>query len=300
MHVKTQQQETKEFYDRSTVQFSDAILELARARLERTGSPAAIEEAMRHLGEVISANQALADMMGRRRILLETDARRARYGLQYDARYETLVSPIVPRVDYVQAIKDIVERDPRLAGSAAEVSQIYNESHGFALARSADQVVTQRVHELVIDFLKTGRPTPTVEEGIAQLGNWSRSYGETVFRTNVSTAYAFGRVEMASDPEVADFVMGLRRTSANDIDTRPNHAKSAGITAPARHQVWVDHGVPGGYNCRCGYDIVDRIQAEREGILSRDGQLIPPRVPAGAYNDPGFTGKLVMSSLGGF
>lgn len=300
MHVKTSEQEAREFYDRSTVQFTEAVLELARVQLERAAAPYQREEAIQNLGDVISASQALADMMGRRRILLETDARRARYGLAHDARYETLVSPIVPRVDYEKAIQDLVTRDPRLAESAEEVSEIYNRSHGFALARSADPIVTAKVQELVFTFLKEGKRPPTVEQGIAELGGWARSYGETVFRTNVSTAYAFGRVEMAQDPEVADFVVGLRRYSARDADTRPNHLASHGITAPADHPVWVDHGVPAGYNCRCGYDIVDRIQAAREGILAPNGQLVPPRVPAGAYNDRGFTGKLVMPSLGGF
>lgn len=298
--IKTPQQEAQEFYDRSTVQFTDAVTDLARAKLDRFASPQRAEEAVRHLGDVISASQAVADMMGRRRILIETDSRRARYGLARPATYETLISPIVPRVDYEQAIRDLVERDPRLARSASEVSQIYNESHGFALAKSADPVVTEKVQGIVVDFLRTGKRSPSVEEGIAKLGDWARSYGEVVFQTNIATAYASGRVEMATDPDVVDFVVGLRRYSARDVDTRPNHRASDGITAPAKHQVWVDHGVPGGYRCRCGYDIVDKYQAEREGILGPNGQLVPPRVPQGAFNDRGFTGKLVMSSLGGF
>jgi hypothetical protein len=296
-HVKTPEQETKEFYDRSTAQFTEAVLELARCRISRLPGPVAHEQALQHMSEVIVASKQLADMMGRRRVLLETDARKSRYGMSRPATYDTLVSPIVPKIDYVQAIEDLVTRDPRLAGSAAEVAEIYNTSHGFALAKSADEVVTQRVQELIEEFLKKGLPTPSVQVGIAQIGDWAHSYGETVFRTNVGTAYAEGRVQMAKDPEVADFVVGLRRYSARDVDVRPNHRASDGITAPANHVVWKDHGVPGGYNCRCGYDIVDRLQANREGILGPNGQLVPPRVPEGAYNDKGFTGKLMTESV---
>lgn len=295
MQVKSPEQETREFYDRATSQFTDAVLDVARSKLMRLPDRDAQENAVAHLGEVICATQSLADMMGRRRVLLECDARKSRYGIPRPATYDTLVSPIVPRVDYMQAIHDLVTRDARLANSAAEVSQIYNTSHGFALAKSSDEVVTERVRDLVFEFLKTGKPTPSVEQGIAQLGNWARSYGEVVFRTNVSTAYAAGRVEMAEDPEVSDFVVGLRRFSARDVDTRPNHLASDGITAPSRHPIWSDHGVPGGYNCRCGYDIVDKLQAEREGILGPNGQLLPPRVRQGAFNDRGFTGKLITS-----
>jgi hypothetical protein len=96
---------------------------------------------------------------------------------------------------------------------------------------------------------------------------------------------------MATDPVVADFVAGVRRVEVLDSDTRPNHRASHGIMAPASSKVWVDHGVPGGYNCRGTFEIVDTIEAERMGVKLVNGKLPEPRIPPGAYNDPGFTGK---------
>ena len=293
--MKTPQQEAQEFYDRTTSQFTAAVLDIVGCKLKPFADSRSCEDAVRHLGDVIVASQSLADMMGRRRLLMEHDSRRARYGLSGSAAYDTLVTPIVPRVDYEEAIRDLVTRDPRLAASAAAVADIYNESHGFALAKSSDVVITEKVQDLITGFLRRGESQPAAQAAIAQLGGWARSYGEVVFRTNVATAYSEGRMAMAKDPDVADFVVGLRRFSARDVDTRPNHRASDGITAPADHPVWRDHGVPAGFQCRCGYDIVDRIQAHREGILTPQGQLVQPRVPMGAYNDQGFTGKLMLA-----
>ena len=282
------------FMSKSAERFYVEIRRLIEDKLDPTLSDAKRQRALVRLGDLLASTMGTSDLAGRRRMLLQTDYRKKIHGWQEPARaaYQvpTSTNPIVPSVPFDEALIDMATRDPRLARSAAEVSRIYTREHGFAMAKSVDVEVTRRVQRYVARFLREGGDPPAVTKQIDELASWGRAYSETVFRTNVSTAYAHGRWQQALDPDLADFVVGMRRDPVGDSDTRPNHDFT--LIARLDDPIWTDLSAPGGYNCRCSMEPYDILEAKRDRRLV-NGRLPDAARPAGAYNDPGFTGKRI-------
>ena len=82
---------------------------------------------------------------------------------------------------------------------------------------------------------------------------------ETVFRTNLSTAYNAGKWQVM---EQNDFVRQIfpyyRYTSVLDANTRPEHAAMDGHIAPIDDPIWDVWTPPCGYNCRCSLELVSK------------------------------------------
>lgn len=257
--------ELDRFLDRSTTLFTEAVLGIVGLYVRSGTSP--LPSDLDEFGDLIRYTQGQAHLFGARRLLLEVDARRARYGLASSWKYEDTPTPLVPNVPPEKAIADLLFREPRLARTAEAISELYNRGYGFAMARASSEVIVERAKDYIAAYLTGNGRMPDTAQAIADLGGWARAYGETVFRTNVTTAYANGRLSMATDPVVSDFVAGVRRVEVLDSDTRPNHRASHGLMAPANSRVWVDHGVPGGYNCVPGNTIVEGVFHEAARIL---------------------------------
>ncbi len=292
--------------DRGTTEFTAAIQNMVRALLSPTGRPAEVKKATKVLGYTITATKRLGGLIGARSVLLALDRRARMYhaegeAMKYAACRRSLsyafddeavsiravTTPIVPEVPFEEAIADIVTREPRLEAGYRAVQRLYSEAHGFALAKSVQQTVTQQVQDYIKHALKQGADHETAAQIIANMGGWSRGYGATVYRTNLATAFANGQMEQASDPETEDFIVGLRRESVGDSDTRPNHQAADGLVARPSDPIWLNLGLPAGYNCRCSFEMIDAEEARRENIV------VPIRAtpPPGAFNDPGFTRK---------
>lgn len=90
--------------------------------------------------------------------------------------------------------------------------------------------------------------------------NWRT---RVIYRTNMSTSYAAGRLSQLRDPElqkVAPFWMYRHGGSA---DPRPQHLKWDRLTLPADHSFWATHYPPNGWGCSCYVTAVSRATAER-------------------------------------
>ena len=131
------------------------------------------------------------------------------------------------------------------------VQELYSREHGFALARSAEATVTTKIQNLLAEALRTGQSLPKGEALIQELFGWSRAYAETLFRTNLNSAYNAGALQQALSPELDDFIVGLRRVPVGDRDTRDTH--NFELIAAKRDPIWLELGVPAGYNCRCAW-----------------------------------------------
>lgn len=281
IHVKESADELAQLYARNTAQFALRILDLARAAF--TGIDTTQEQAA--LAELLGDTMALADLYGRRRLLLEADAARQK-------EVKASVTPVVPHVEFDEAIEDLIRREPRLADSAEEVSKAYRTRHAFALARSADIVVTRRVQEFLVTALKEGRTVTEAKEVIAGLGDFSQAYASTIFRTNLSTAYTAGRFRQAADPDVADVFAGFEYVAILDGSVRPNHAAAHGLVAAANDPIWQRFAPPLGYNERCSVRIITTFEAKERRLLDRDGRLKrwTPATFSAARPDAGFGG----------
>ena len=103
-----------------------------------------------------------------------------------------------------------------------------------------------------------------------QLGSVRRL--ETIFRTNLRTAYAAGH--WSSIVEHADEAPYLLYDAVLDGKTRPAHAAWDGIVLRVDDPWWKTHRPPNGWDCRCGVLQLTQKQMERMG---KSGPDIAPR-----------------------
>lgn len=128
----------------------------------------------------------------------------------------------------------------------------------------------------------------------AQLGSPWRL--ETIFRTNMQTAYAAQAwEEIASQSDLAPFLM---YDAVDDFRTRPQHRAWDGKVLLTTDPWWETHYPPNGWNCRCGAIQLSADQLSAMGLsptpAPKDGSYrwsnprtgIVTSVPNGI--DPGF------------
>ena len=291
-HVRPAIDELAEFLNRSAASFASAMARLAKAAAgdSRYDSGAAIVD----LTDLISETMTLADLHGRRRALLEFDAASHAAGAQSAPPAATFAaSPIVPSVPFESAVQDLLTREPRLAETYQEVAELYRTRHAFAAARSSSRIVTAKVQEAIAKAVREGKALASAEAAVAEVGDWSRAYAETVYRTNVATAYSAGRIRQAFDPAIGQVMIAFERRATGDRDTRPHHQAASGLLAAKTDPVWDMAMIPSGYGCRCQIRLVSRFECERRGLLDSSGNVIK-QIPARFseyYPDPGFGGR---------
>lgn len=142
---------------------------------------------------------------------------------------------------------------------------------------------------------------------VAQLGSPSRL--ETIFRTNMQSAYAAGHwQEIEAQKDIAPYLM---YDAIDDFRTRPLHASWDRTVLQVDHPWWQSHYPPNGWNCRCGVIQLSVEELEALGMkpdveVPNDGEYTwtNPRtgekvkVPNGL--DPGFdhnSGKSYLAQL---
>lgn len=243
--------------------FAGLVEALARARADRDQAQAG--EVLRRLAGALSALRACATLAGRLSL-------HQRPTETFAARLYEPPPEVIP-VEFADALADLASRQPVVAhtleAAAATVRAAYGPvvladgteiyPHGFALAKTIDVAVVERVQETVARALREGMSTQEATDEVAELGDWSRAYAETVVRTNTTTAYTAGRfTEAASIAETTGIDVLFRYSAITDSDVRPNHAAMAGIVAPWSDPIWDRLSPPLGFNCRCSvYPVFD-------------------------------------------
>lgn len=106
------------------------------------------------------------------------------------------------------------------------------------------------------------------------------SHVETIFRTNIQSAYSSGRVAEMSQPDVLKARPYWEIRAVGDSRTRKTHLKANGVILAADHPFWRQCFPPFGYNCRCKV-----ISRSKRWVDAHGG---PTHVPMG-LPDPGFT-----------
>jgi len=97
---------------------------------------------------------------------------------------------------------------------------------------------------------------------VAQLGSPWRL--ETIFRTNMQSAYAAGAWQAIEEQkELAPFLM---YDAVDDHRTRPLHASWDQKVLPVKSPWWGSHYPPNGYNCRCGVIQLTGDEVEAMGL----------------------------------
>lgn len=264
---------------RSAPVLSAAMLRVADAVARKKPTDDAVDA----LGSVLAQTLSLSDMLGRRRTVLW--ARTLGFEMSDAGAVDVL-----PRVPFTEAIDDLASRHPLLAASRAEVEAVY-AGHGFTLAKTSEVEIVARVQQAILEALRAGQSTYDASAVIESMGDWTRSYAETVYRNNVSTAYSAGMDRQLEDPDVRAVIVALRYTTAGDVDVRESHRKMDGTIAPPEHPIWDSRTPPCGHKCRCGRDFMSREDLRREGLITSLG-AVAVRIPnPGTGPDPGFGGR---------
>jgi hypothetical protein len=309
LHVKSPVDEMLELRSRSVPTIVRAVERIAEGYA--AGDSEELWYATRSLANILAGAQGLADLMGRRRLLLEHDAALSKHkGKRFDPIMAILrtaprgPTPLQPDVTFHEAVEDLVKREPRLARSAEEVAQLYSTEHVFAMARSSSKTITERVQAILSKAFEEGEGTELTIQRIARenIGPFAQSYAEVVYRTSLATSYAAGRERQVEDPDVAEVILGFRFETAGDSHVRngtvgpvfENHKALEGLIAPTRSPIWYDWSPPLGYQDRCEKTMVDRFEAADNGWLERDGKTLRTILPPGfasAKRHPSFTGS---------
>lgn len=245
--------------------------------------------------ETTSRSMAFADLLGRLRLVRELRAQgaeihRCRFcGSQYEAINEEL--PDFLKLPMNEAIVDFINREPVLARSADKVEKAYR-AHQFSIARATKLQVVQAVQRKLTRVIADGgtfedfKKFMLKQDGVREMTD---GYIQTVFRTNLSTAAHAGRLDMASDPDVDEYLVAWEYVAmvSDPNKPRPNHAAMHGHVAEKHAHVWSIWFPPNGFNCRCIVLEMSRDEATRRRRFDRNGQFKNDPAPT-VLPDPGF------------
>lgn len=289
-------EELQQIRDRSAALFERRLIALAEVIAFDGGDEQ--RRRINSLAMLIGESMTLADLLGRKRLLMEADAALAR-GPQppLDAGVVALAdTPVVPAVPFAEAVSDIIRREPRLALGWKAIAALYKKVHAFAMAKSTEQRLTDRIRDFIGASLRKGRTVVEASREITRQGlvegieGWTQAYAETVYRTNMVTAYTAGRLQQARDPDTAKVFGAFEVVGPTDSIARPNHKAAVGLVAPIDDPIWNTMSPPLGFSCRHSIRLVSRAELRRRNLVTPNGVVLrfePPQF-AEAFADPGF------------
>lgn len=293
-----------ELAEAPTDELAALMIRAERARLRR--DYAERDRIVEQLGERMGIVMQAASLLGQQGLMREADelaGERLTYARQ------RLGSRILgwlrlTRVRFLEAVGDLLGREPRLAPGWEATRDEYTQG-GFAAARAASEQIAMRVQEAVARAADQGTSQERAENAILQAlesattaelestqidpAGFTRAYAETVFRTTTQTAYQRGRVEQARSPAVRKAVSGFRFSTASDPDVRKNHRAAEGYTAHMDDPAWDFLRPPLGYRCRCTLELVPTVELVAMGLADKSGAITArAQPPAGSGPDLGF------------
>lgn len=199
--------------------------------------------------------------------------------------------------------------------------EAWNEAHeeAFTVAKVAKIELLEDIRGMVDKALVSGI---TFEDFAAELEPKLRAHGwwgkdaqgvqmgsphrmETIYRTNLQTAYMAGRYKVME--ENADDRPYWQYVAVLDSKTRPAHAALAGKVFRHDDVFWNTHHPPLGFNCRCRIRALTEAQLKKKGLTvsSGRGNMVEKTAKAGGedrsvtgwkdsagavrYTDPGWS-----------
>lgn len=240
------QDDLDRIFDHRATRIMSGILGIARAAA--TGE--SVIQARARLGKIIDNTRGLTNIIGRRRTWLAHEDLKAHAFAQATRMVQT---DVLPDVTFEEAVDAITTRTPEVLPEALQnapsgvkadyVGQLYNDG-GFAISGTTSDETVKRVQKIIADALATGQETPDAVDIIDELLPFARSRSETIFRNNVTGAYADGIYTMMDDPAVSAVIAALRFDSAGDTDVTAICKAFEGTVAPHKHVIWNKRTMP--------------------------------------------------------
>jgi len=229
------------------------------------------------LAEPITQARLFARLLGREHMAIEVNAQAGSDFSKFTpgCKFAELPDPESWKVQPVEAIRSVRARRAvtpdeweRMSAEERKFAFTYASAPDEALAELARTEIERAVSEGA--SFEEFRQTMQREYKSRGLEPLSDHYAQTIFRTNVMSAYQDGRAEMFDRPEVRAVIPYLEYHTAGDMDVRPEHAALAGIYA-ADDPFWSTHKPPIGHNCRCGMRPCSQMRLDERGLDVRTG-----------------------------
>lgn len=152
----------------------------------------------------------------------------------------------------------------------------------FYVTGLAKHDLVQLVSDGLEEALKNGETLADFKTRIAaaiQAQGWHDYRVETIFRTNLQTAYSAGRYKKMQSVKASRPYW--QYIAVMDKRVRPSHAILHEKVYPADHEFWASNYPPNGFRCRCGVRTLSARQVEKQG-LSVETEMPKP----GMWTDP--------------
>jgi SPP1 gp7 family putative phage head morphogenesis protein len=195
-------------------------------------------------------------------------------------------------VPFTQAIDRIRNLTPMTRLAFDALASQY-KLQAFTVSGVSDVKLIDNIQQALLDIMQSGGTQSDFAKAVAALtsdagvNSLLDTQINTIFQTNVQTAYSNGRFAQMRDSAVTTALPIWQYHTVEDSHVRPAHAALDGFAAQYDDPVWRRIYPPCGYNCRCS------VSAMSPGDAPGDAQLPGlPRIPAGAASvpDPGFGG----------
>lgn len=182
----------------------------------------------------------------------------------------------------VPVIGEVVDNGPEAKTRAFHIGKTNNIDQVFKFKAAIGSALAEG--KTFRDFLNDKNVAQVTEE--CDLSAW---HLETIFRTNMQSAYAAGRyAEMQSAKKSRPY---WRYVAIHDGRTRPEHAALDKVVYPANDPFWDVNFPPNGFNCRCAVVSMSEAEVKRKGLTIShteldEGEEVAPINPAFG-NNPG-------------
>lgn len=140
-------------------------------------------------------------------------------------------------------------------------------SRAFYVTGLAEMDMVNLVHGGIAEALENGETLAGFKKRIAEVierEGWKSHRVETIFRTNMQSAYSAGRY--AKQQAVKKLLPFWRYVTVGDSRVRPSHAVLSGKVFPADHPFWAENYPPNGFKCRCAVQALSKGQVRRLGL----------------------------------
>jgi len=150
-------------------------------------------------------------------------------------------------------------------------------------AMQADLLTDMRdaVDRAINEGISLSKFRKSFDETVARYGwdyNGSRNWrSQLIYETNMRTAYAKGRFEKQTSPDITALRPYLKYKHGNTKDPREKHLEWDGLILRADDPFWKDHYPPNGYGCEC------QVLSLSERDLKREGKTAPDKAPEIKY-----------------
>lgn len=167
--------------------------------------------------------------------------------------------------------------EEKAAISREEFDQLTDEfrREAFTIAGEIEVETIERVQSILIEDIESGTSLAgfrkKVEETIDE-GTIGPAHLETVYRTNVQTAFAEGHDKLANNPIVAEVFPFIEYLPIDDGRVRDDHFELGSLGLDGTGIYWRDDPMwrhfrpPWDFNCRCGVNLLTREQAASRGV----------------------------------